>query len=282
MNFSLNKGSNNNDYKFNNDNKGNNRNKDNNDNNNAIKLEAKNIKKSFDKLSVIEDVSLYLKNREFISVLGLSGSGKSTIFNIISGLMIPDEGEIIIDGENFTGKTGRVSYMYQKDLLLPWKNIIDNVALPFVIKGDGKKNSRKKVEAFFEIFGLSGFEKKYPSQLSGGMRQRAAFLRTYMFSRDIMLLDEPFGGLDAITKSKVHYWLMNVLEKLDTSVLFITHDIEEAVFLSDRIYILSDKPARVIEELLIDLPRPRSKEITTTARFNEIKRQILNIMDELG
>jgi len=248
----------------------------------AVKLEVRNIRKSFERISVIEDVSLCLRNKEFVTILGLSGSGKSTIFNIISGLMIPDEGEIIIDGEDYTGKTGRVSYMYQKDLLLPWKNIIDNVALPLVIKGSGKKNSRKGVEPYFEIFGLKGFEKKYPYQLSGGMRQRAAFLRTYMFSRDIMLLDEPFSGLDAITRSKIHYWLMEVLEKLETSVLFITHDIEEAIFLSDRIYILSDKPARVIDEIIIDLPRPRIKGIITTVKFNEFKKHILNIMDGLN
>ncbi|HHV97694.1 MAG TPA: ABC transporter ATP-binding protein [Clostridiaceae bacterium] len=252
-----------------------------NEDKNSIKLEVKNIKKSFEGILVIENVSLYLKNKEFVTILGLSGSGKSTIFNIISGLMIPDEGEIIIDGEDYTGKTGRVSYMYQKDLLLPWKNIIDNVALPLVIKGINKKDSRKEVEPYFEIFGLKGYEKKYPHQLSGGMRQRAAFLRTYMFSRDIMLLDEPFGGLDAITRSRIHYWLMEVLEKLETSVLFITHDIEEAIFLSNRIYILSDKPAKVIDEIIIDIPRPRTKDVTTSVRFNEFKKHILNIMDRL-
>ncbi|HOJ10927.1 MAG TPA: ABC transporter ATP-binding protein [Clostridiales bacterium] len=248
----------------------------------AIKLEVKNVKKSFDKLPVIDEVSLYMREKEFVSILGLSGSGKSTIFNIISGLLIPDEGEIIIDGKNYTGKIGRVSYMYQKDLLLQWKKIIDNVALPLVIKGEGKKTAREKVRDYFKEFGLEGFEYMYPSQLSGGMRQRTAFLRTYMFSRDIMLLDEPFGGLDAITRSKIHYWIMDVLDKLDTAVMFITHDIEEAVFLSDRIYILSDKPAKVMEEVIIDLPRPRNKEIITTGRFNDFKRHILKIMDSIS
>lgn len=244
----------------------------------SVKLLVKNIGKSFEDLMVIKDVSLYLKENEFVSILGLSGSGKSTIFNIISGLLIPDEGEIIIDGKNYTGKTGRVSYMYQKDLLLPWKKIIDNVALPLVLKGERKKKAREKVNSYFEIFDLEGFEYKYPFQLSGGMRQRAAFLRTYMFSRDIMLLDEPFGGLDAITRFRIQCWLLDVLTEIDTSVLFITHDVEEAVFLSDRIYILSDKPARVMEEIIVDLPRPRDKGIITTDRFNKIRKHILETM----
>lgn len=246
-----------------------------------VKLWVRNIEKNFDDLMIIKDVSLYMKKGEFVSILGLSGSGKSTIFNIVSGLLIPDKGEIIIDGENFTGKTGRVSYMYQKDLLLPWKKIIDNVTLPLILKGEKKKSAREKVIGYFKIFGLEGFEYKYPFQLSGGMRQRAAFLRTYMFSRDIMLLDEPFGGLDAITRFKIQCWLLKVLDEIDTSVLFITHDVEEAVFLSDRIYILSDKPAMVIKEVSVELPKPRNRKTTTTDDFIETKRYILDIMDSI-
>lgn len=242
------------------------------------KLIVKDLKKYFEDMLIIENISLHLKENEFVSLLGPSGSGKSTIFNIISGLLIPDEGSVFIEGEEYTGETGRVSYMYQKDLLLPWKKIIDNVALPLVIKGKSKKESRKIVKDYFEVFGLSGFEYKYPFQLSGGMRQRAALMRTYMFSKDIILLDEPFGGLDAITKSKMQYWLLEVLENLKASVLFITHDIEEAIFLSDRIYIMSHRPANIKEELKIDLPRHRSKEIITSQKFNDIKRYILNIL----
>jgi ABC-type nitrate/sulfonate/bicarbonate transport system ATPase subunit len=244
-----------------------------------VKLFVKNIEKSFENLMVIKDVSLYMEKNEFVSVLGLSGSGKSTIFNIISGLLVPDKGEIIIDGKNYTGKTGRVSYMYQKDLLLPWKKIIDNVALPLILKGEKKKEAREKAQEYFKIFGLENFEYRYPYQLSGGMRQRAALLRTYMFSRDIMLLDEPFGGLDAITRFKIQCWLLNVLSEIDTSVLFITHDVEEAVFLSDRLYILADKPTWILEEIRVDLPRPRDKKTITSERFTKIKEQVLNIMD---
>jgi ABC-type nitrate/sulfonate/bicarbonate transport system ATPase subunit len=241
------------------------------------KLTVRNLEKSFGDNLVIQDVSLNLMKNEFVSLLGLSGSGKSTIFNIISGLMLPDKGEIIIDGKDYTGRTGRVSYMYQKDLLLPWLKIIDNVSLPLVIKGESKKKAREKAAGYFKTFGLDGFEYKYPFQLSGGMRQRAALLRTYLFSTDIMLLDEPFAALDAITRSHMHHWLLKTLGKLNTSVLFITHDIDEAILLSDRVYILSDRPAKVKEEVKIPLPKPRNREITTTRLFNDIKKHILEI-----
>jgi ABC-type nitrate/sulfonate/bicarbonate transport system ATPase subunit len=185
---------------------------------------------------------------------------------------------VIIEGEGYTGKTGRVSYMYQKDLLLPWRKVIDNAALPLVIKGVKKQQARDTVKPFFKIFGLEGFEHKYPFQLSGGMRQRAALLRTYMFSKDIMLLDEPFGGLDAITRAKMHQWLLEVLQQLEASVLFITHDIEEAIFLSDRIYILSERPAFIKKEIRIDLKRPRTKEVLISKEFNDLKAEILSLL----
>jgi ABC-type nitrate/sulfonate/bicarbonate transport system ATPase subunit len=244
-----------------------------------MKLSVKNIKKNFGDTHVIDDVSLVLDENEFVSLIGLSGSGKSTIFNIISGLLIPDKGQVLIEGKDYTGKTGRVSYMYQKDLLLPWRKVIDNVCLPLVIKGESKKRAREAVRRYFKTFGLEGFEDKYPFQLSGGMRQRAALMRTYMFSSDIMLLDEPFAGLDAITRSKIHCWLLEVLKDLKTSVLLITHDIEEAVFLSDRIYILSGKPAGVREEIIVNLPKPREKDVITSEKFNEIKRHILEVLE---
>ena len=166
-----------------------------------------------------DGISLELKENQFVSVLGPSGCGKSTLFNIIAGLLKPDEGMILIEGENYIGKTGRVSYMYQKDLLLPWKTVLDNVSIPLVLKGMSKKESRKEASQYLPLFGLENFAQSYPFQLSGGMRQRAALLRTYLFSNDIMLLDEPFGGLDAITKRKMHYWLLGLLEKLHASIL---------------------------------------------------------------
>lgn len=242
------------------------------------KLYVNNLYKSFDDILVVDKVSLELREKEFVSLLGPSGSGKSTIFNIIAGLISPDDGKIFIEDKDFTGKTGRVSYMYQKDLLLPWKKIIDNVSLPLVVKGMGRKKAREMVHGYFKIFGLEGFEYKYPFQLSGGMRQRAALMRTYMFSEDIILLDEPFGGLDAITKRKMQDWLLEVFDNLEASILFITHDIDEALLLSDRIYILSDRPANVKAEIEVDLPKPRGNEIVTTSRFNELKKNIMNML----
>ncbi|MCY6372000.1 ABC transporter ATP-binding protein [Clostridium ganghwense] len=245
---------------------------------NNKKLRVENIKKDFKNTSVIDDVSFYVKENEFVSILGPSGSGKSTIFNIISGLLKPDSGKIEVNGENYTGKVGHVSYMYQKDLLLPWKKIIDNTAMPLILKGEKKEAARKKAAKYFKNFGLEGFEEKYPHQLSGGMRQRAALLRTYMFSKDIMLLDEPFGALDAITRSKMHFWLLDVIKNLNSTVLFITHDIEEAIFLSDRIYILSDKPAKIKDEIEVKLENRNNKDVVTSKEFNDIKRRILNAL----
>lgn len=247
-------------------------------NNGNIKIKIEHITKQFDNMLVLEDVSISLRENEFVSILGPSGSGKSTLFNVIAGLTQPDKGNIIIDNEDCTGKTGRVSYMHQKDLLLPWRKIIDNVALPLNVKGINKRDARAKVKPYFEIFGLEGFEDKYPFQLSGGMRQRAALMRTYMFSQDVILLDEPFGGLDAITKRKMQDWLIGVLKNLNASVLFITHDIEEAVYLSDRIYILSDRPAKIKEEIQIDFGKGRNSDIVTTKEFNDIRKHIISIL----
>lgn len=242
------------------------------------KLRVENIKKTFGSMDIIKNVSFYARENEFISLLGPSGSGKSTIFNIISGLLHQDSGKIIIDGEECSSRLKKVSYMHQKDLLLPWKNIIDNTILPLVIKGKSKKNARVEVLRHFKAFGIGGFEYKYPFQLSGGMKQRAALLRTYMDSSDIMLLDEPFGALDAITRAKMHYWLIDVIKELKTTIIFITHDIEEAVFLSDRIYVLSDKPATIKKEIIVDLPKNRTKDIVTSVKFNEIKKMILQTL----
>ncbi len=241
-------------------------------------LEVINIKKSYPDLDTLEDISLSLKRNQFVSLLGPSGCGKSTLFNIISGLEPPDSGRIIINGQDYNGRTGRVSYMHQKDLLLPWKNIMDNVCLPLFIKGENRKNSYRRAEKYFPEFGLEGFEKKYPFQLSGGMRQRAALLRTYLFADDIMLLDEPFGSLDAITRRNMQAWLLELFEKLDASVLFITHSIDEAIFLSDRIYLLSRRPAGVRKIFDIDIKRPRDNKIITSVGFNRLKEEIIQLL----
>lgn len=221
------------------------------------KLIAEGITVEFDGERIIENVSLTLKEGEIVSLLGVSGSGKTTLFNILSGLNKPLEGRVLLDGENITLKPGKVSYMLQKDLLLKHYTVIDNVSLPLIIKGMNKKQARRKAKELLPAFGLEGTEKKYPHELSGGMRQRCALLRTYLTGSRVALLDEPFSALDTITKSSVHGWYLDIMKEIKLSTVFVTHDIDEAILLSDRIYILSGKPGRITDEIVIDLPKPR-------------------------
>lgn len=242
------------------------------------KLEVKNISKSFDDKLVLKDVSISLRQGELVSLLGVSGGGKSTLFNIISGLLSPDKGEVLLDDKDITNESGHVSYMLQKDLLLPYKTVEDNVAIPLLLKGMKKKEARKKASELFAAFGLNGTQKNYPAELSGGMRQRAALLRTYMFSQDVALLDEPFSALDTLTKNSMHKWYLGVMEKIKLSTLFITHDIDEAILLSDRIYLLSNSPGEIIGEIVIKEKRPRSEEFNLTPEFLNYKRDILALL----
>lgn len=239
------------------------------------KLIVKDITFSYDQENIIEDINIELHDNELVCLLGSSGGGKTTLFNVISGLRTPQKGKVLLDGEDITGQPGHISYMLQKDLLLPYRTIEDNVALPLIIKGEKKKEARKKAGEFFDEFGLSGTQKKYPSQLSGGMRQRAALLRTYMFSKDVALLDEPFSALDTLTKSDMHRWYLDVMDKIHLSTLFITHDIDEAILLSDRIYLLTGKPGKITEEIVIKEPKPRRKDFNLTEEFLEYKKQII-------
>ena len=239
------------------------------------KLKVLGVSKSFDGESVIRDIHIELREGELVSLLGISGGGKTTLFNVIAGLSLPDQGQVLLDGRDITGQPGNVSYMLQKDLLLPYRTIGDNVALPLLIKGAGKREAREKASAYFGQFGLEGTEMKYPGQLSGGMRQRAALLRTYLFSADVALLDEPFSALDMLTKGAVHSWYLDVMERIRLSTLFITHDIDEAILLSDRIYLLTGRPGRITGELVIKEPRPRRKDFNLTEEFLAYKREIL-------
>ena len=239
------------------------------------KLKVLGVSKSFDGESVIRDIHIELREGELVSLLGISGGGKTTLFNVIAGLSLPDQGQVLLNGRDITGQPGNVSYMLQKDLLLPYRTIVDNVALPLRIKGAGKKEAREKASAYFGQFGLEGTEMKYPGQLSGGMRQRAALLRTYLFSADVALLDEPFSALDMLTKGAVHSWILDVMERIRLSTLFITHDIDEAILLSDRIYLLTGRPGQITGELVIKEPRPRRKDFNLTEEFLAYKREIL-------
>ena len=228
---------------------------------------------------IIEDISVRLYENELVCILGLSGVGKTTLFNVIAGLISPSEGTVEMNGSDITGKSGNISYMLQKDLLLPFKTVIDNVSLPLVIKGEKKKFAREKAEKYFMQFGLEGTEKKYPNQLSGGMRQRAALLRTYLFSNETALLDEPFSALDAITKHRMHLWYLDIMKQIKMSTLFITHDIDEAIILSDRIYILSGSPGKITAEIEVDIDRGGdNEELQLSEKFLKYKREILEYL----
>ena len=238
-------------------------------------LSANNISKAFDEKKVLADVSLHLDAGEVVCVLGVSGVGKTTLFHILSGLSLPDAGDVILNGETVTGKPGKVSYMLQKDLLLPYKRIADNVAMPLRLRGESAKSARAQAVKYFPEFGLAGTERLFPHQLSGGMRQRAALLRTYIASDGVALLDEPFSALDTITKGKIHGWFLDVMEQIRLSVLFITHDIDEAILLSDRIYILNGRPGKIEKEFIIREPKPRRTDFNLSNEFLSYKREIV-------
>ncbi|PKK40080.1 Hydroxymethylpyrimidine ABC transporter, ATPase component [Clostridiaceae bacterium JG1575] len=238
-------------------------------------LSVERVKKSFGGQTVLSDLSLAVREGELVSLLGLSGAGKTTLFNIIAGLGRPDSGRVLLRGTDRTGQAGYVSYMLQKDLLLPYKTVLDNIALPLVIRGEKKERARSKALAHFAAFGLEGTQHKYPGQLSGGMRQRSALLRTYLFSSDLALLDEPFSALDPITKSAMHRWFLGIMEEIRLTTLFITHDVEEAILLSDRVLILAGTPAHIAFEVTIQEPKPRRQDFPLCAEFLAYKREIL-------
>ncbi len=243
-------------------------------------LETKGVYKSYigedgKQRAIIEDINIRVDQGELVCLLGVSGIGKTTLFHIVSGLELPDSGQVLLHGQDVTGVSGKLSYMQQKDLLLPFRTILDNVCIPLFLRGMKKQQAYAKAKPMLAEFGLSGTEKQYPSQLSGGMRQRAALLRAYLFSGDVMLLDEPFSALDAITKSSLYQWFKKVIAARQTTALFITHDIDEAVLLSDRIYILSGNPGRVTEEIQIDFDGQRDSALTMTDEFLVVKKQVL-------
>ncbi|MBR6228431.1 MAG: ABC transporter ATP-binding protein [Eubacterium sp.] len=257
-------------------------------------LEIRHISKGFDGKMVLSDVNLTLHAGEIVALLGVSGGGKTTLFNIVAGLLTPDEGDVTLDGESLIDCPGRISYMLQKDLLLPHKTVIDNIALPLVIRGMKKKEAREVVAEHLKQFGLEGYEKKHPQELSGGMRQRAALLRTYLFSGEAALLDEPFSALDTITRSAMHIWYLSVMEELRLATIFITHDVDEAILLADRIAILSrekadpgsreesdenggaSRPATISDIITIENRPRKTQEYLLTGEFLEYKRQIID------
>jgi len=236
---------------------------------------CKEITKNYEDKAVVAGISLEIPEGGFISLLGPSGAGKTTLFNVLSGVDRPDAGKVFLAGVDITGISGKVSYMLQKDLLLEYRTVIDNVILPLLIKGVKKNVAREQAAASFPQFGLSGYEKKYPRQLSGGMRQRAALLRTCMSHNRVILLDEPFSALDAITRRQMQDWYKKIAEELELSTLFITHDVEEALLLSDEVLILNGSPGQITSRMAITPARPRDQGFPVSPEFAMQKKTIL-------
>ncbi len=226
-------------------------------------------------LPTLGGVDLVAVPGEFVTLIGPSGCGKSTLFNLIAGLDRPDGGTIALDGDPAAPRLGRVAYMPQKDLLLPWRTTLDNVILPLEVRGVPRDAARQRALALFPQFGLTGFERAYPATLSGGMKSRAAFLRTVLADGRLLLLDEPFGALDALTRGQLQEWLLDVWERERRTTLFITHDVDEAIFLADRVYAMSPRPGRIALAAEVALPRPRTPELLTAPAFIELKAALL-------
>ncbi|WP_374723144.1 ABC transporter ATP-binding protein [Peribacillus tepidiphilus] len=214
-----------------------------------------------------------VKAGEFVSVIGASGSGKSTLFKLIAGLLEPNEGQIGIDGQQPEKRLGKVGYMPQKDLLLPWRTVVENVFLPMELANENKQRKLTEIREWLSRFGLAEYENAYPHELSGGMKQRVAFLRTIMTGKNLLLLDEPFGALDSLTKRNMHTWLLELWGDLQKTVLFITHDLEEAILLSDRIYLLPSA-GEEIQEVTVNLPRPRKTELIYHSEFIAMRKEL--------
>ncbi len=209
------------------------------------------------RLQVLRRVSLHVDDREFVAIVGPSGCGKSTLCNIVAGLIRPDSGQVLLDEAPAVARRGRVAYMQQKDLLLPWRRVIDNAILGLEVQGVPRGDARNEARDLLRRFGLERFEWYYPALLSGGMRQRVALVRTLLCRKDFIVLDEPFGALDAMTRAAMRGYLLRLIEEFGRTILFITHDIEEAVLLADRIYVMTARPGRIRAEVRVPLPRPR-------------------------
>ena len=236
-------------------------------------LDIKNLSYSFGNNPILKDINIHVNENEMVAIVGSSGVGKSTLFNLIAGVLKKQVGEITINGsEDYIGK---VAYMLQKDLLFEHKTIINNVILPLIIAKVDKKEALEEGNKILKQFNLDKYANKYPQQLSGGMRQRVALIRTYMFKRNIFLLDEAFSALDAITKKELHRWYLDLKKEFNLTTLLITHDIEEAVFLSDRIYILGNKPGEIIGEIKIEINPNKDIDVQRLI----YKKEILNIMN---
>ncbi|MCI0851221.1 MAG: ABC transporter ATP-binding protein [Chloroflexi bacterium] len=244
--------------------------------------------------AILEDINLSVGRGEFVALVGPSGCGKSTLLNLISGVLAPGAGQIKVvntaknlknqDRSERASRLGHVSYMQQKDLLLPWRTVSENGRLGLELRGVGAAETDTRVKRLAESFGLSDVLGSMPWQLSGGMRQRVALLRALLPDNPVLLLDEPFGALDAITRSGLQQWLLNVLDRSEKAILLVTHDVEEAILLADRVLIMAPAPGRIVAEVVITLDSgtARNLEASTTPEFVEMKKRILGILRRQG
>lgn len=243
-------------------------------------VQINNISKSFDTLQVLKNIELKIVPGEFVSIIGPSGCGKSTLLRIFAGVEKQTSGEIFFDGKNILDRRGLSGFMQQKPLLLPFRNVQENVILGEDIKRIPRDKALKNARKLLSEFGLSEFANVYPTKLSGGMSQKVALLRTLRFNQELLLLDEPFGALDALTRQSLQVWLLRVWQKRKGGVLFVTHDISEAVFLSDRILVMSARPGKIIAEIVVDLKRPRKREQMTNKEALTIEKKLFDLLSE--
>jgi len=239
------------------------------------KLTLKAVSRIFGEVTALAPTDLSVEAGEFISVVGPSGCGKSTMFNIIAGVLAPSNGKVLIDGKDVTNSSGHVGYMLQKDLLLPWRTVLDNIVLGAILTGGASRAEREEGVALAQRYGLGDFINHYPAALSGGMRQRVALMRTLAMHHDVMLLDEPFGALDSQTRLAMQQWLLSVWEKEKRTIVFVTHDIDEAVFLADRVVVMTPRPGRIHEIIDVPIKRPRPVSSLTDPEFVRLKQRIL-------
>lgn len=241
-------------------------------------LELTNVSKSYDNLHVLQNISLQIHPGEFVSLIGPSGCGKSTLLRLIAGIDEPTGGEVAIDEKNIFARRGKMSYMPQKPSLLPWRTVEENVVLGMDIKKVSREKSLKQARTLLADFGLADFAGVYPSTLSGGMSQKIALLRTVLFSQKVLLLDESFGSLDALTRLSMQVWLLSLWKKYRSSVLFVTHDIREAILLSDSILVMSQRPGKIITDISVDLPRPRTREHLASKKAIHLEQKLLKLL----
>ena len=247
-----------------------------------VQLLSREMERDSQPLPVLREVNFHVEDGEFVSIIGPSGCGKSTLLNIIAGLDSPTSGTVTLHGSQDSQRLGSVGYMQQKDLLMPWRSVMDNAILGLELQGVPKRDASDRARQHLGRFGLKGFENAYPHELSGGMRQRAAFLRTVLADQEVFLLDEPFGALDALNRTQIHQWITGLWESMQKTIILVTHDVDEAILLSDRVYVMTARPGTMKMVQRVDLPRPRSMDVISTAEFMAMKSTLLTSIREEG